>query len=345
VGRIVETLKARGLTENTWVVFTSDNGGLATLEGMKQAPTSNAPSREGKGYLYEGGLRVPLLVEGPGVKAPGTTIATPVIATDLPITLAAWAGAGVGFPGRDGVDLTPLITGTGSIGRTALCWHYPHYANQGSKPGGAIRQGDFKLVEFFETGRRELFDVVKDPGETRNLAGERPELVDRLARRLALWRSEVGAKLPSPNPDYVPNPPQADGSIVMHARTAEVSGLQLRYEPLPHKETLGYWFRPEDSAAWSFTVTQPGTFELIGLIGCGGGQGGSRVAFQVDDQPALELTVPDTGGFQAFQPQTLGRVTIATPGRHRLTVRPLTKAKDAIMDIRQATLKPIQADR
>ncbi len=342
VGRVIRAVEARGLADSTWIVFTSDNGGLATIEGGLGAPaTINAPCREGKGWLYEGGLRVPLLIQGPGVQAPGTTIDTPVTSADLPATLASLAGAGRDLPALDGVDLMPLITGSGPIGRTALFWHFPHYANQGSRPGGAIRQGDFKLVELYENGRRELYDVAHDPGEARNLALDQPERVERLARRLALWRDTVGARMPTPNPDFVPNPQAADGTITLPARTAVVEGVQLRFEPLPHKNTLGFWVREQDTAAWTFSVTTPGTFELTGLIGCGTGQGGSQVAFVVDDQEPLLLTVPDTGGFQAFRPIVLGRVTLATAGRHRLQVRPVRKAKDAIMDIRQATLTPV----
>src|SRR5581483_3175889 len=138
----------------------------------------------------------------------------------------------------DGMSLTPILRG-GTVTRDALYWHYPHYANQGGRPGGAIRQGDLKLIEFYEIGRRELYDVRRDVGEVRNLAADRPEVVTELAAKLDAWRKSVGAQVMTPNPDYVPNPQAANGTVTLPAKTADVHGLQLRYEAQPHKNTLG----------------------------------------------------------------------------------------------------------
>src|SRR5262249_9560237 len=129
----------------------------------------------------------------------------------------------------DGVNLVPLLKGTEAPVRPRLFWHYPHYSNQGGKPGGAVREGRHKLIEFYEDGRRELFDLDRDPGEGRNLSAEKPEVVKDLAAKLDEWRKEVGALMPRPNPDYRPNPQVADGSVTMAARTARVNGTQLRY--------------------------------------------------------------------------------------------------------------------
>ncbi len=335
VGRVLATLDELKLADNTLVIFTSDNGGLATLEGMPQAPTYNGPLREGKGYLYEGGVRVPLIVRGPGVK-PATT-AVPACSIDLVPTVLDRCG--VKSDGKpDGVSLSPVLAG-GTVERPELYWHYPHYANQGGRPGGAIRAGKFKLIEHYETGRRELFDVTADPSESRNLAADEPRVVDDLAGRLAAWRERVGAKMPTPNPAYRPNPQAADGTVTLHARTATVHGVQLRYEPLPHKDTLGFWTRADDFATFEFELSKPGTFAVEVLQGCGKGSGGSAVELSVGDAK-LAFTVKDTGGFQAFEARTVGTLVIDKPGRHTLTVKPRTKPGVAVMDLRRVVLTP-----
>src|SRR5262249_42076447 len=301
------------LTDRTILIFTSDNGGLCTLEGANTAPTINAPLREGKGDLYEGGIRVPLVVKWPGGVKPGSNSAVPVGSIDFfPPALAACKGPTDAK--TDGIELVPLLQGV-NVDRGDLYWHYPHYANQGSRPGGVIRSGNYKLIEFYENGRRELFDVVKDVGEGRNLIGEKPEIAKELADKLAAWRTQVGAKMPKPNPDYVRNSQAKDGTIAMPARTAEVHGVMLRFEPLPHKNTLGYWVNKDDWASWEFTVATPGTFTVEVLQGCGKGQGGSEVEVTVGEQ-VLKFTVEDTGHFQNFKARDIGTVTIDRAGRH-----------------------------
>ncbi len=338
VGRILAKLNQKSLTENTWVIFTSDNGGLATTEGPNTPATSNAPLREGKGWLYEGGLRVPMIISGPGVMSPGSRSGVPVVSMDLMPTVASWVGASKLPAIQDGKSLDSLIRSGQKPDRNALFWHYPHYANQGGRPGGVVLKDGWKLVEFYENQRRELFHLEKDTGESSNLSAAQPGKVEELARILADWRAGVGARMPVENDTYVPNPQSGDGTITLPANMANVRGIQLRYEPQPHKNTLGFWVRLEDTADWEFTVNQPGEFQMTALVGCGPGQGGSRVAFQVDNQPGLELTVPDTGGFQAFRPLDLGKVKIERAGRHRLQIKPIMKAKSAIMDVRQVKL-------
>ena len=337
VGRILKVLDDEKLAENTIVIFTSDNGGLATLEGMPQPPTFNGPHREGKGYLYEGGIRVPLIVRGPGVK--GGRIENAVVSSqDFVPTVCELCG--VPCPTTlDGVSFGRTLAGGAPPDRDALYWHYPHYANQGSKPGGAIREGNYKLIEFYENGRKELFDVTK--GEGQNLIESKPDVAKRLAEKLDYWRKSVEAKMPTPNPDYVPNPQAANGTITLPARTAEVHGVMLRFEPLPHKNTLGYWVNEKDWASWEFTVTKPGTFDVEVLQGCGAGQGGSSVDVIVGEQK-MNFTVEDTGGFQAFKPRVIGQVKVEMAGRYTLEIRPVKKAKAAVMDVRQVMLKPVK---
>jgi arylsulfatase A len=337
VGNVLKCLDNLKIADRTLVIFTSDNGGLCVTEGPNTPPTINSPLREGKGYLYEGGLRVPLIVKWPGVTKAGTTTSAPVWSADLFPTVLEACGVKSGAK-PDGVSLVPVLKGE-SLKREALYWHYPHYSNQGGRPGGAVRAGDLKLVEFYENGRRELFDLKRDPSESHNLSAERPKDVEALAAKLDAWRKSVGAKMPTPNPAFVPNPQAADGTILLPARTAEVHGIMLRYEPLPHKNTLGFWVRAEDTASWEFTVTKPGAFTLSVLQGCGSKQGGSEVEIAVGEQK-LTFTVEDTGHFQNFKDRALGTVTLEKAGRHVLTVTPKKKAAAAVMDLRAVTLKP-----
>jgi len=354
VGRVVDALAKHGLTENTLVIFTSDNGGLSVEEGPNTPATSNAPLREGKGYLYEGGLRVPLIVAGAGVDKPGRTDDTPVWSCDFFPTIAELTGLPQ-TSAADGVSLLPLLASAAVVERDALHWHYPHYANQGGKPGGAIRAGPWKLIEFYENGRRELFDLSKDPRESKNVAADHPDVVAELAKRLDAWRRDAGALMPTPNPDYVPHPQAKDGTVLLPGKSAEVFGSQLRFEPSPHKNTLGFWTNASDYAAWDFIVSKPGSFEVELLQGCGTGQGGSVVEIAVvakgDDVAAsgaassdgvapLSYTVEDTGHFQNFVPRTAGVVELVKPGRYRLSIRVRSKAAAAVVDVRQVTLRP-----
>jgi arylsulfatase A-like enzyme len=202
VGRLLQALDESGQAENTLVVFFSDNGGLATSEG---SPTCNAPLAEGKGWTYEGGTREPLIVRWPATVEAGAWCQTPVTSTDLYPTILEAAGLPL-MPEQhvDGVSLLPLLTGSGPLAREAIYWHYPHYGNQGGTPGSSIRVDDHKLIEFFEDGRLELYNLRQDVGEAHNLVDAIPTLAHDLAARLAAWRERVEAKIPQPNPKYVP---------------------------------------------------------------------------------------------------------------------------------------------
>jgi arylsulfatase A-like enzyme len=338
-GKVMAALDRSGLAEKTLVIFTSDNGGLAIREGANTPPTINTPLREGKGWVYEGGLRVPLIARWPGHIPPGVE-ETPAWAADLPVTIAELCGLKQA-EGLDGVSLARLLTEGRPLDHRTLYWHYPHYSNQLSRPAGAILDRDWKLVEFYENGRLELFHLARDRSESNNVADRNPEKVRELASKLAGWRSSVGAQMPSPNPSYAPNAQVADGSITLPASTAEVHGVMLRFEPAPHKNTLGYWVRPDDWASWEFDVKTPGEFVVEGLIGCGNGSGGSVVEVRVGDQ-TLRLTVPVTGGFQNFVKQPLGRVKIAKEGRRRLEVHAVSKPGPAVMDVREIKLIPLK---
>ncbi len=199
IGRVLDALARNGMTERTIVVFMSDNGGLATAEGH---PTSNLPLRAGKGWLYEGGIREPWIICAPGVTKPGSVCDTPVLSTDYYPTLLELAGLPP-FPEqhRDGVSLVPLLQG-GALNRGSLFWHYPHYGNQGGAPSGAARDGDWKLIEWYEDGALELFNLRADPGETHDLASANPAKVKELHAKLLAFRRDVNALMPTPNPNF-----------------------------------------------------------------------------------------------------------------------------------------------
>ena len=200
VGALLAALDELEIADRTIVMFTSDNGGLSTSEGH---PTSNLPLRAGKGWIYEGGIRVPAIVSWPGVTEPGSVSNVPLSSQDFFPTMLEMAG----LPLRpedhlDGVSLAPALRQQSEIERDALFWHYPHYGNQGGSPSSAVRQGDWKLIEFFEDQRLELYHLAKDLGEQRNLVDQHPARAQAMHQRLKAWREEVGARYPTINPDY-----------------------------------------------------------------------------------------------------------------------------------------------
>ncbi len=201
VGRVLEALERTGLARNTIVAFFSDNGGLCFEGSSKERVTSNAPLRAGKGHLYEGGIRVPFLLRYPGAARVGSSIDSPVAGVDLFPTLCE--AAGVRARNVDGVSLLPLLRGR-TLRPRQLFWHYPHYSNQGGEPSSAIRDGDWKLIEFYHGGRRELYNLRNDPGEARNLAGAQPAVAKKLSLALHQWLRQTGAAMPRPNPDADP---------------------------------------------------------------------------------------------------------------------------------------------
>jgi arylsulfatase A-like enzyme len=205
VGRLMRKLEDLHLSERTVVFFMSDNGGLSVPEGPNTPATSNVPLKEGKGFLYEGGIREPLIVKWPSSTRPGSVCDMPVSSIDFYPTILEIASAKADLGRRvDGVSLVPLLKQNGEWRRDALYWHYPHYSNQGGKPSGAIRHGNFKLIEFFEDGRLELYDLSKDIGEQNDLSRKEPEKANQLHALLVAWRKSVRAQMPTANPQYEP---------------------------------------------------------------------------------------------------------------------------------------------
>ena len=212
IGRLTRQLDQLGLSDDTIFIFTSDNGGLSVKEGPETPATDNGPLRAGKGYLYEGGIRVPLIIAWPKRVRAGRVNQTPVTSMDLFATVVEAAGR-QNRTGIDGTSLLPLLTGKGSLGRQELFWHYPHYSNQSvnagdvDQPGAAVRQGRYKLIVFYQDDHVDLYDLRRDPGERQNLAGKFPALAARLRRQLVDWRRSVGAQLMTLNPRYQPKTP------------------------------------------------------------------------------------------------------------------------------------------
>ena len=202
VGRLLKAIDALGQTEDTLIIFSSDNGGLSTSEG---APTCNLPLAEGKGWLYEGGVREPLIIKWPGRVRANSLCDAVVTGADLYPTFLEAAGLPL-MPQqhRDGISMLGAIMETGSIAHEAIFWHYPHYGNQGGTPGCAVRAGEYKLIEYFEDGHLELYNLTEDISESHNLADALPIIRDRLYGLLSDWKRAVEAQIPEPNPGYVP---------------------------------------------------------------------------------------------------------------------------------------------
>ena len=211
IGRIMKKLEDCGIKERTIVFFMSDNGGLVTCEGVNTPATSNIPLRAGKGHVYDGGIREPMIIAWPGVTDPGSVCTQPVISVDFYPTILEMAGVS-NNPNHtiDGESLVPLLNKTGSLKREAIYWHYPHYSPQWATPAGAVRKGDYKLIEFFEDNHLELYNIVGDIGEKNDLLKfpythiENPYAAkaEELHALLKGWRRKVGARMPKPNPDY-----------------------------------------------------------------------------------------------------------------------------------------------
>jgi arylsulfatase A-like enzyme len=207
VGRIRAELNKLGIADRTIVVFVSDNGGRVPT-------TSNLPLRVGKGSCYEGGTRVPLIIDWPGVTKAESVCDMPVISMDLFPTFMEIAGLADGATtALDGVSLVPILQRSGNLKRDELFWHYPHYQHYqkgGATPYSAIHKGEFKLIEFLADRRVELYNLKDDIGEQHDLASQMPDKVEELRKRLHAWREEIGAQMPTRNPKHHPSKPEAN---------------------------------------------------------------------------------------------------------------------------------------
>ena len=192
IGKVAKEIKESGIEDNTIIIFTADNGGLST----NSAPTSNLPLKGGKGWMYEGGIRVPMLIVWPGNTKANSQCSEPVITTDFYQTIVEMTGISKPRQLDDGKSLVPLLKQEKGFERKALFWHYPHYSPQGAKPASAIRSGDWKLIRNYETDQVELYNLKDDLGETKNLSKKKRKMKQRLENKLEEWLKEVDASMP-----------------------------------------------------------------------------------------------------------------------------------------------------
>ena len=243
VGRLLDTLDELKLRDHTLFVLTSDNGGLHVPELKEDAATHNTPFRAGKGYMYEGGLRIPLIVRLPNVVPAGKVVETPVINTDWLPTILELCGVKFDSSKSDGVSIVSLLKGD-TLRPRYLTWHFPHYTNQGGRPAGAIRADDWKLIEHYEDGRFELFNLANDPSEEHDLAAQETRRVNILKSQLARWRKNVDSQENVPNPEFDP---------ALHAKLyRDIDTSQLKPEATAKTMTpkLVEWRAMMDSVAW-----------------------------------------------------------------------------------------------
>ncbi len=206
VGLLLHELNRLDLDQNTLVIFTSDNGGLHVPELQHTRVTHNGPFRAGKGFLHEGGLRVPLIVRWPGRIPAGRITDAPFLNTSwLPTLLDIASVPSPNRPQTDAPSLAPFLTASAPPPRNPLFWHFPHYSNQGGRPAGAVRDGRWKLIELYDTDAVELYDLQTDPGETRSVANQHPRRVRRLRAALEAWRTRIAAQRNPPNPAFNPD--------------------------------------------------------------------------------------------------------------------------------------------
>ena len=203
VGKIIAKLKEKGLYENTIILFSSDNGGL--IGKSKKTVTNNAPLRNGKGDIYEGGVRIPTIIYAPKINSKRKKVAEPIISMDYYPTLMDLAGITTKKTSSqtvDGKSLLPLLQGNATE-REAIYWHYPHYHQEGGVPYSAVRMGDWKLIENFETNTFELYNLKNDIAESNNLINKWPDIATTLKNKLNTWREDVNAQYASPNENFI----------------------------------------------------------------------------------------------------------------------------------------------
>jgi arylsulfatase A-like enzyme len=382
-GEVLATIDQLGLRETTLVLFTSDNGGLHVLESPGTPATHHTPFRAGKGYLYEGGLRVPLIVRGLEHYPQGTTVPSPVSLMDLMPSLMVRVGMAPAQ--RLGpLDGEPTLFQPSPLPRT-FYWHFPHYTNQGGQPAAAIRQGAWKLIEHFEDGTRELFRLDDDPSESTNRLDRHPDVAKTLTDHLHDWQRRVGAQTMLPNPHFDPNmhrPLYVDAvpSKLVAGPTAEQTSLAWKNWRLAmNAATLGQRARITPAAG------------DVRLLARDAKLHGQNLRYEdapnknvlgywtrSDDWAEWSLNVPSPGLYEVevqvgcgtgsggakvrievggeslewqvvetghFQSMILQKVgeVPLAAGPQTLAVRPETKPGPAVMDLRRVVLRPVPA--
>ncbi len=244
VGLVLNALKESGIEENTIVIFTSDNGGVASGDAFS---TSNLPLRGGKGYQWEGGIREPYFIKVPWLNSSGSTSNVPVTGTDFYPTILDLTNIDQLLDQHvDGVSLKPLLEGK-TIPERPLYWHYPHYGNQGGNPSSIIRENEWKFIHYWEDGTDELYNLETDPGEQQDVADSNPQIVNRLGEKLISWLTEMKAKLPAPDPEF-------DTQLALERHQKIVDDLWPELEQR-RMEFLSEEFEPNDDW-WGSKVTK-----------------------------------------------------------------------------------------
>lgn len=199
VGVVLKALEDAGAEDNTIVVFTSDNGGVSAGDAFA---TSNLPLRGGKGYQFEGGIRVPYFIKVPWLDIAGKSSSVPVVGTDFYPTLLELVGADLKPKEHvEGVSLVPVMNGK-DIQERPIFWHYPHYGNQGGEPSSVVRLGEWKLIHYYEDGKEELYNLETDREEANDVAAANPEVREQLSSRLSEYLRSVNARFPEKDPLY-----------------------------------------------------------------------------------------------------------------------------------------------
>tara|TARA_B100001146_G_scaffold225177_1_gene247255 strand:+ start:3822 stop:5426 length:1605 start_codon:yes stop_codon:yes gene_type:complete len=239
VGVVLEALKANGLDENTIVVFTSDNGGVASGDSFS---TSNLPLRGGKGYQWEGGIREPYFIKVPWLSQKTKETDFPVTGTDFYPTLLDLAHLDL-LPSQhiDGVSLKPILEGKQMSVERPLYWHYPHYGNQGGNPSSIIRLGNWKLIHYWEDGSDELYNLTKDPGESSNVANQNPVVAKELRGKLLAWLEEVGARYPEPDENYNKDLDERRQKYIVEEKWPELEKQRMLFLSEDFKPNKDWW--------------------------------------------------------------------------------------------------------
>ena len=226
VGVVLNSLGELGLSDNTVVVFTSDNGGVAAGDAFA---TSNLPLRAGKGYQFEGGIREPYFIKVPGKTDGGKTTAIPATGTDFYPTILELAGLPLKPEQHlDGESLVSVLNG-GELEERPLIWHYPHYGNQGGEPSSIIREGNWKLIHYYEDGHEELYNLSEDPGEQKDVSEYNQDLVERMSKKLFSMLDEMGACYPTKDPEYSAEKEKNHLEKVVNMRWPQLEKRRLQY--------------------------------------------------------------------------------------------------------------------
>ena len=320
VGRILDKIDALGIADQTVVILTSDNGGFVN-QYRRQTVTNNHPLRSGKGSLWEGGVRVPLMVRWPGVAPAGVTCREPVVSTDFYPTILEMAGLkgdSEHNADMDGVSLVPLLKNPqATLGRDAIYFHYPHYYPT-TTPVSSVRAGAWKLLEFHEDRHVEVYNLADDPGEQNDLAAAMPERVEQLRRRLHAWREAVDAQMPEPNLSRSPKTAPVSGTVTLDGQP--VAGAVVRFTPDGTRPVMAYGLT-QNSGQYRLTTYEKGDGAVPGKYAV-------TVVFKKTTGPATDPTDPAAAPGAAQEtwsapkkysdPKTSGLWAEVAPGVNRI---------------------------